>query len=138
MVMVRHGLVAALLSLLLLTSSCLTVADDEGPILSVELYWDELEGDGFEGGTCQSAGVAKMEWTLLDEDGDEVQTSLSDRDTVHDCYDAIDILGLDPGTYRLEITGYDGRNPMRALWSETSGELNVLRFDTSYSFNIHR
>src|SRR5688500_16607325 len=77
MVMVRYGLVAALLALLSLSSSCLTVADDEGPILSVELYWDEEADSGFEGGTCESAGVDEMEWTLLDENGDEVQTSLS-------------------------------------------------------------
>jgi hypothetical protein len=135
MVMVRYGLVAALLALLSLSSSCLTVADDEGPILSVELYWDEEADSGFEGGTCESAGVDEMEWTLLDENGDEVQTSLSgDRDSIHPCYNAIDILGLDPGTYRLEITGYDENELPR--WTETSGELQVLRFDVSYRFDI--
>ena len=135
MVMVRHGLVAALIALLLLSSSCLTVADDEGPILSVELYWDEEPGGGFEGGTCESADVEEMEWTLLDQNGDEVQTSLSGhRDSVHLCYNAIDILGLEPGTYRLEITGYDDAG--NARWMETSGELQVLRFDVSYRFDI--
>jgi len=134
MVMVKRGFAVALCSMALL-SGCLTVADDEGPILSVELYWDEEPGSGFEGGTCESADVEEMEWTLLDDNGDEVQTSLSgDRDSIHHCYNAIDILGLDPGTYRLEITGYDSDG--NARWSETSGELQVLRFDVSYRFDI--
>jgi len=136
---VRHGVVAAFFSLLLLTTSCLTVADDEGPILSVELYWDEEPGTGFEGGTCETAGVDAMEWSLLDANGDEVQTNAGGgRDAIHDCYNAIDILGLDPGTYRLEISGYQqvGNTPERR-WNETSGELKVLRFDVSYRFDIH-
>ena len=135
---VRHGVHAALFSLLLLTTSCLTVADDEGPILSVELYWDEEPGSGFEGGTCETAGVDAMEWSLLDEQGDEVQTNVGGgRDAFHDCYNAIDILSLPPGTYRLEISGYEQVDNTRQLrWSETSGELKVLRFDVSYRFDI--
>lgn len=132
---VRHSAMAAFFCLLLLSTSCLTVADDEGPILSVELYWDEEPDDGFVGGTCDTAGVETMEWHLLDEHGDEVQTNISgSRDSLHPCYNAIDILGLDPGGYRLEISGYDEDDRLR--WTETSGVLNVLRFDVSYRFDI--
>jgi hypothetical protein len=131
----RHGVLAALVSLAFAGAGCLTVADDEGPILSVELYWDEEPDNGFVGGTCETAGVDTMEWHLLDESGDEVDTNLtSARDSVHDCYNAIDILGLAPGTYRLEVTGYDEDGVQR--WTETSGELKVLRFDVMYAFDI--
>jgi hypothetical protein len=138
----RHGVIAGLISLALTGTGCLTVADDEGPILSVELYWDEdprapsgPDDPNFIGGTCETAGVEVMEWHLLDADGEEVQTNISSaRGSAHPCYNAIDILGLPPGTYRLEINGYDDEDNLR--WTETSGELNVLRFDVMYAFDI--
>ena len=131
----RHGVIAGLSALALAGTGCLTVADDEGPILSVELYWDEEPDNGFVGGTCETAGVEAMEWHLLDADGEEVQTNISSaRGSAHPCYNAIDILGLDPGTYRLEISGYDEEDNLR--WTETSGELKVLRFDVMYAFDI--
>ena len=131
----RYGVLAALVSLAFAGAGCLTVADDEGPILSVELYWDEEPERGFVGGTCETAGVDTMEWHLLDADGEEVETNVSTaRDSTHRCYNAIDILGLPPGTYRLEITGYDEDNIER--WTQTSGELKVLRFDVTYAFDI--
>jgi hypothetical protein len=131
----RHGVIAGLSSLAFAGTGCLTVADDEGPILSVELYWDEEPENGFIGGTCETAGVETMEWHLLDADGEEVQTNISSaRSSAHLCYNAIDILGLDPGTYRLEIAGYDSDNVLR--WTETSGPLKVLRFDVMYAFDI--
>lgn len=131
----RHGVTVALISLALAGTGCLTVADDEGPILSVELYWDEDPDNSFRGGTCETAGVDVMEWHLLDEDGEEVQTNISSaRESTHPCYNAIDILGLNPGTYRLEISGYDSDDNLR--WTETSGELKVLRFDVMYAFDI--
>lgn len=131
----RHGVLAALVSFAFAGAGCLTVADDEGPILSVELYWDEMDDDDFVGGTCDTAGVTTMEWHLLDADGEEVETNVSTaRDSTHRCYNAIDILGLSPGTYRLEITGYDENDVPR--WTQTSGELKVLRFDVTYAFDI--
>jgi hypothetical protein len=144
MAMKRHGVFAAFLALALAGTGCLTVADDEGPILSVELYWDEEPNNDFVGGTCETAGVDEMEWRLLDENGGEVETNIStSRDSTHPCYNAIDILGLEPGTYRLEILGYenvyDDENRLieqRLRWQETSGKLSVLRFDVMYAFDI--
>jgi len=131
----RHGVIAGLIALAFASTGCLTVADDEGPILSVELYWDEEPEGDFVGGTCETAGVETMEWHLLDADGEEVQTNISSaRGSAHGCYNAIDILGLAPGTYRLEISGYDSDDNLR--WTETSGELKVLRFDVMYAFDI--
>lgn len=135
----RYSAIAAFFCFLLLSTSCLTVADDEGPILSVELYWDEEPDRGFVGGTCDTAGVDTMEWHLLEVldngDEDEVQTNISgSRDSTHPCYNAIDILDLPAGTYRLEISGYDSEG--QQLWTETSGDLQVLRFDVSYRFDI--
>lgn len=134
----RHGVLAALVSLVFAGAGCLTVADDEGPILSVELYWDEEPGKGFVGGTCDTAGVDEMEWHLLDANGEEVETNISSaRDSTHPCYNAIDVLGLAPGTYRLEIYGYSGTGSNKELrWQETSGKLKVLRFDVMYAFDI--
>lgn len=141
---VKHGVFAAFLALAFAGTGCLTVADDEGPILSVELYWDEEPNNDFVGGTCETAGVDEMEWRLLDANGGEVETNLSTgRDSIHPCYNAIDILGLAPGTYRLEMLGYenvyDDDNRLieqRLRWQETSGELSVLRFDVMYAFDI--
>ena len=134
-IQLRHGVIAALFSLLLLSSSCLTVADDEGPILSVELYWDEEPDNGFVAGECETAGVETMEWHLLDADGEEVETNISGtRESEHPCYNAIDILGLEHGTYTLEISGYDNDGNKR--WTQTSAPLKVLRFDVAYSFKI--
>lgn len=136
---VKHGVSAALVTLAFASTSCLTVADDEGPILSVELYWDEEPArNEFVGGTCETAGVDEMEWHLLDADLEEIETNISTaRDGTHPCYNAIDILGLAPGTYRLEMYGYSGSGSDKQLrWQETSGELNVLRFDVMYAFDI--
>lgn len=134
MISLRHGAIVALLSLSSLASSCLTVADDEAPILSVELYWDEKPGSGFVGGTCETAGVDRMEWTLLDADDRKVDSNVGRRGASDLCYNAIDFLDLEAGTYRLEIVGYDEDDEQR--WMETSGELKVLRFDVSYRFDI--
>jgi hypothetical protein len=137
----KHGKVkkrvfAALLVLAFAGTGCLTVADDEGPILSVDLYWDEEPDNGFVGGTCETAGVEEMEWHLLDANDEEVETNISDaRGSARPCYNAIDILGLAPGTYRLVVSGFDEDGVMR--WRMTrSAELNVLRFDVAYALDI--
>lgn len=139
---VKLGVSAALAALAFAGTGCLTVADDEGPILSVELYWDEdpkarHDGDeNYVGGTCETAGVDEMEWYLLDANGEEVETNIgSARDSTHPCYNAIDILGLAPGTYRLVVSGFDNDGVNR--WKATrSAELSVLRFDTAYALDI--
>lgn len=133
---VKHGLIAALLALAFAGTGCLTVADDEGPILSVELYWDEEPDNGFVGGTCETAGVDEMEWRLLDANDEEVETNISSaRGSSRPCYNAIDILGLEPGTYHLEVSGVDDDGVMR--WTtRRSAELNVLRFDVAYALDI--
>ena len=113
-------------------SGCLTVADDEGPILSIELFWDERpDDDMFVGGTCNGADVEWMEWKLIrHQDGkDEV---VAERD--EPCANAIDVLEPDRGDYTLEVTGRteDGE----ALWNVECTGLTVLRFDVAYECDI--
>jgi hypothetical protein len=75
-------------------SGCLTVADDEGPILTILLFWDERPDDteSFVSGTCNSADVDVMEWRLIrqldepppecddDRDGDATPNADDDDD----------------------------------------------------------
>jgi hypothetical protein len=116
--------------LLLSASSCLTVADDEGPILSIELYWDEevADRDEFVGGTCDSADVDEMRWELINQD-DEVIAE--DRQP---CHNAIDVIDPKPGEYKLVITGFDEDGDER--WGVTCTRMSVLRFDVSYDCDI--
>lgn len=128
-------LACAVLGLLLCAgaSGCLTVADDDGPILSIELYWDESPGnDGFEGGTCRGAGVDEMEWRLiLHQDGkdDEVVAERTEK-----CANAIDVLEPERGNYTLELTGRDEDGA--ELWNVECTGLTVLRFDVAYECDI--
>ena len=47
---------AAAAVLAVAASGCLTVGDDTGPILHIELFWDERPGStSFSGGSCHSA-----------------------------------------------------------------------------------
>ena len=53
------------LALATAATGCLDFSDNEGPIMSIELFWDERpDGSGFIGGTCESAGVTTMSWKL--------------------------------------------------------------------------
>jgi hypothetical protein len=122
-----------LLLLCAAASGCLTVADDDGPILSIELFWDARpETNSFVGGTCLSADVESMEWRLIlhHEDGeDEVVAEREEK-----CHNAIDVLEPERGDYTLEVTGRteDGD----ALWNVECTGLTVLRFDVAYECDI--
>lgn len=128
-------LACAVLGLLLCAgaSGCLTVADDEGPILSIELYWDERpESRTFEGGTCRSAGVDEIEWRLLLHHPGEKDEVVAERTQA--CTNAIDVLEPDRGEYTLELTGRDDDGA--ALWNVECTRLTVLRFDVTYECDI--
>jgi hypothetical protein len=123
---------------MLVAGGCLTIGDDEEAILHIELYWDEKPGNpDFEPGSCHSADVHRIDWALIDEEGDEV---VGERD---DCRNAIEIIALPPGEYSLEIsgqreTGVDALgNPIyTTLWYEVCTEMRILRFDEGYYCDI--
>jgi hypothetical protein len=124
---------AAFLVALFTVTGCLTVADDEGPILSIELYWDEDLGGDESWGTCDSAGVEDMQWELLDASGDVVASN-DGSDDVQPCYNAIDVIDPAPGEYSLVISGFDDER--EELWYVECSEMEVLRFDIAYRCNI--
>lgn len=97
--------------------------------MSIELFWDERpDGSGFIGGTCESAGVATMSWSLRNSNGKEVASRKEA------CANGIDVVDPKPGTYHLQITGKDqDDNP---VWSATCTGLSVLRFDVGYECDI--
>jgi hypothetical protein len=113
----------------------LTVDDDEGPIMSLELYWDVRPAStGFVEGTCGEADVARMDWALYRTDSDDPVAEQSES-----CKDGIDVINPTPGEYWLEITGFDTED--NAIWHATCPEdedsaLTVLRFDVAYACNI--
>lgn len=110
-------------------AGCLTVDNGDGPILSIELFWDARpQSATFAPATCSEAGVVRMEWALFDEDGEMIAEN-SER-----CADAIDVFEPDPGEYELDITGYDEDD--EALWSVTCTGLRVLRFDAGFACDI--
>lgn len=119
-----------------LASGCLTLDDDDGPILSIDLYWDERpDSSGFVGSTCNEAGVQWMEWTLYRiEDGERVEVDSRSEE----CADLLEVVEPRPGDYELDITGIDGDE--QAKWSVTCGEpgayLTIVRFDVAYFCEI--
>lgn len=125
---------ALALGLALLAAGCLTFARGDGPLMAIELFWDEDEdpatddADNFEGGFCATADVERMEWALYDEDGDLVDAR------EEDCADAIDVIEPKPGVYQLEVTGYDDDGDAR--WGVCCEVLRVLRFDVAYACDI--
>ena len=110
-------------------AACLTVGDDQGAVLRIELFWDERVGtSAFHAGTCHSAGAERMDWSLHDENGDEV----AGNEEV--CADTIDVLDSVPGEYELTITGYDKNGDEK--WRGKCTKLLVLRFDVGYRCDI--
>jgi hypothetical protein len=112
-------------------TSCLSV-DNEGPILSVELYWDErTDSSGFRGGDCRSADVGDMEWTLYRLEGDDMVELESIE---QECTNAIDFGDPPPGDYQLSVTGFDAQG--RTVWNDDCSPLTVTRFDVVYECDI--
>lgn len=120
----------ALLSVAL--AACVIVSDDDsGPVLGIELFWDEVTaGDTFLGGTCYSADVEEMSWALSAEDGFVV----ADRE-LQACRDRIEVSEIEPGEYTLDITGFDGDGEPR--WRTHCTGLVIVRFNELYGCDIH-
>ena len=115
-----------------LFTGCFAV-NDQGPVLSVELFWDGATGSkDFTGTTCDKAGVDSMTWTLYAVDGTHKVKSTGNTEV---CADAIDIFALKPGEYTLEISGTDANG--NRLWpKDECTKLWVSRFDISYDCSI--
>jgi hypothetical protein len=122
---------------------CLTVADDDGPIMSIELLWDALpERQGFLAATCETAGVASMSWTLYplvpdpdsDPDAPDLIRGTSVADGDEPCADAIDVIDPSAGAYELELVGFDGDD--EAVWAVDCTDLRVTRFDVAYECDV--
>jgi hypothetical protein len=119
------------LGLVLNSTGCFAV-NDQGPVMSLELYWDEEpDGSKFIGGDCEGAGVDTMDWTLFSIDGKRKTKATSRREP---CADGIDIIDPKPGQYRLEIVGEDAKG--KSLWKDSCDVLWVTRFDVSYDCDI--
>jgi hypothetical protein len=135
--------VYAIASLLAVASSgCFDFSGNGAPLMSVELCWDEQPGAGFVGGncanstgqqgTCESAGVTQMMWTLTRADnGKQVAESAG---TSTKCKSGMDIVDPAPGRYTLSISGTDKDGNM--LWKSSCKNLDVLRFDIAYECNV--
>jgi hypothetical protein len=108
-------------------SGCV-VANDEVN-MSLTLLWDRQPGDDrFSGASCVRAGVERMEWRLIDVDGDEQVEEGNDE-----CTESVLIVDPRPGEYALEITGYAGGV---AQWGTRCTGLVVTRFDVEQSCDI--
>jgi hypothetical protein len=136
--MARVRLYAVALLLAAVTSGCFDFSGNGGPLMSVELCWDEKPGDTFVGddcvrtgqGTCSSAGVTQMSWTLTQvESGKTVASGTNAK-----CKSGMDIVDPAPGRYTLKISGTDKDGNM--LWQSSCKGLDVLRFDIAYECNV--
>jgi hypothetical protein len=111
-------------------SGCLDFTDDEGPVMSVELFWDQRPDEArFVGATCGQAGVDEMHWTLTRVDDGTVAVDRSEP-----CANGIDIIDPRPGEYELELTGLDDDG--KKVWGTTCVGLSVLRFDSGFACDI--
>lgn len=120
-------------------SGCLDFSDNRGAIMSIELCWDEQPGDGFVGkhcvdasgdrGTCESAGVDSMDWTLTNAATGKKVASRSE-----DCANGIDVVDPAPGRYTLSISGTD--KDQTITWKSTCKSLDLLRFDIGYECDV--
>ena len=119
-----------------LSTGCLSLADDEGPLLSIGLFWDARpDSSSFVGSTCDEAEVRWMEWTLYRiEDGKRVEVDSNSEP----CADLLEVIEPRPGDYELDITGID--EDEQAKWTVTCGEpgayLTIVRFDVAYDCDI--
>jgi len=114
-----------------LTTGCFAV-NDKGPVVSVELFWDEQpNSQRFSPGDCGSAGVDTMEWSLLQVDGKNKREVDAYEGA---CVDGIDIMYPPPGEYVLKVVGKDEQG--KKLWNDECSMLWVSRFDVLYDCNI--
>lgn len=119
--------VTLLAALALSLGGCILNDRDES-ILSIELLWDERTDEGFTEGTCRSADVDWMVWSLLDADGREI------ADGDEECAEFIDIFNLPPGGYALVIDGFTA--DYTPLWSTRCEGLELRRFDTLFVCDV--
>ncbi|HEX2679249.1 MAG TPA: hypothetical protein VHM19_21510 [Polyangiales bacterium] len=112
-------------------TGCLVGNSSGEPVLAVDLYWDENpKADRFSEGTCESAGVVTMDWTLIDKHTKKKVVSANDVD----CQDGFNFEQVGPGNYQLKISGYDDND--QELWSTTCDDLTLDRFDSVYSCDV--
>ena len=126
---VFFGLVLSALATL--ATGCFAV-NDNGPIVSVELFWDEQPNNQrFYPGDCRSADVDTMQWSLLKVE-DNRKFVVDGREEA--CADAIDIFEPAPGEYILKVVGKDAQGTK--LWNDECQMLWVSRFDVVYDCEI--
>ena len=90
------------LALATAATGCLDFSDNEGPIMSIELFWDERpDGSRLHRRHVRERGVETMQWSLRNSNGKEVATRKEA------CANGIDVVDPKPGTYHLQITGSD-------------------------------
>jgi hypothetical protein len=114
--------VAACLVLLSVSAAgCVVGSDDDSLVLAIDPEWDLSPGST---PLCRLAGVDSMSWELRDSRGNSIRKVERDK-----CL-ALDFVGLVPGRYELEITGYDRDEVPR--WKGTCDDLDLGRFDVIY------
>jgi hypothetical protein len=120
---------ACLILVSVAAGGCVLGNDNDRPVLAIDPLWDLTPGDRFSGDTCRGAGVVYMTWEIQDDRGHTLKKS---RD-LEPCK-PLDFIGLVPGTYRLEIAGYD-RDESK-LWETTCSRLTLGRFDVLYPCEV--
>lgn len=110
-------------------SSCIMGEDSDPPILSVDFYWEDQDAGRHSDDTCDSADVRSMDWQLVNADGKTVD----ERDGT--CRDGFNFKYVDPGSYTLNVNGYDADHNKQ--W-QGSCELFLDRFDRAYPCNVSR
>jgi hypothetical protein len=112
------------------SSGCLDLSGHQANVMSLNLNWDEATTTSkFAPGTCKSATVDSMTWSLTRADtGEEVANN------TEPCANGIDVIDPSPADYTLKITGNDKSGS--ALWHSTCKGLRVLRFDVSYDCDV--
>ena len=148
------ALTLASLLTLAFVPGCLTVSDDQGPTLSVEIFWDdEPDSSDFQGEDCFGANVDRMQWELW-QGSNETCTSgaatagkcrRADADSgvksfwtwaqdEDNCRNALDVIDAPPGTYAIDLTGLDADGAPK--WKATCSGLTVLRFDVAFECDV--
>jgi hypothetical protein len=100
-------------------------------VLTVDFYWrfDERTEHDF---SCDKVPVAASEWRLLNSEGEELK-SVSRDEMV--CDDRLNFLDLDPGSYELEVAGYNDAGDK--AWEATC-PVWVDRFDRLFECTINQ